>query len=521
MERKKTTQASQHLLPLEKFPQEQAREAVRKGIEAREALLQQIEPIRTMTREQIEILMAEIPELTFEEKNGKTYVGSYELKEELGKGGCGIVYKVWDHDLDREAVLKEIKPGISDENEVLQFIRELRTMSKLKHRHVVDIYMAGKKKDKTGKPSNPFFVMEKCEGDAISKKKALSEMTGMEKLNWAETNMVGLAEALQLAHEKGFVHGDVKPSNILIQGNDWKLSDFGYAHNFLHSPEDYEDNYGTPVYMAPEYIAAQPNKLTPQTDYYAFAMSMFEILTRTQLFGDVKPREIMIYMGRMYYEKKFPPKAQERILRNMRENTSKHLGECLFKMIQPDPEQRIHPSKVVQSLRDAIRKDKEYFKNLKAPIGLDDVSSQGVSTPIKVTESQREDIRKGKEPLKDMQAPVGLEDVPLQFGTEALVTIQGKNIQIRGRVTMGKIEHEKMVKDGLLPPLRFITLDDVDVSRLEDALGLKKQKYELLFDEMSHELICRRKKQNDIILKMEINKFLAPENIQQKQRMAS
>ncbi|HEV3004934.1 MAG TPA: serine/threonine-protein kinase, partial [Pirellulales bacterium] len=147
--------------------------------------------------------------------------GDFELLEELGRGGMGIVYKARQQSLGRVVAVKMILRGeLASSADVARFRSEASAAARLEHPHIVPVYEVG---DCNGQP---YFVMKYIEGTTLARRLAEGPLPARE----AAELLIPVCQAIQFAHERGILHRDLKPSNILIDGdNRTHVSDFGLA----------------------------------------------------------------------------------------------------------------------------------------------------------------------------------------------------------------------------------------------------------------------------------------------------
>lgn len=205
-----------------------------------------------------------------DEMIGKT-LGHFEIVAPLGRGGMGQVYQALDKSLQRYVAVKVLRSGIgssvqstSSEAEIDNLLQEAVAQARVSHPHIVTIYYVGKQ------DGNPFLAMELVNGAP------LSDVVTRKELSFAEIGSIAMqmAEALQFSHELDIVHGDIKPSNVLLQPNGRiKISDFGMARRA--SDENSGRVGGTPNYLAPEILNGQ--KPTIQSDMYALGVTLYEL----------------------------------------------------------------------------------------------------------------------------------------------------------------------------------------------------------------------------------------------------
>ena len=204
---------------------------------------------------------------------GKTLIDErYELKGMVGSGGMAYVYLAHDEVLDRDVALKLLKTTYTENEELVErFRREARSAASLSHPHIVPVFDGGA----TGDGAH-YITMEYLPGgtlkDRISSEGTLSPQRVVE---------VGLqiAEALQCAHERGVIHRDIKPRNILITGSGQvKVADFGIARAAEASTiSNLGDILGSAKYMSPEQAAGE--RVGAASDLYSLGVVLYEMLT--------------------------------------------------------------------------------------------------------------------------------------------------------------------------------------------------------------------------------------------------
>ena len=187
-------------------------------------------------------------------------LGEYELIEELGRGGMGVVYKARQKGMNRLVALKMIIGGrYSSDDSIRRFYQEAKAAGKLAHPNIVRAYAAG---DHDGRH---FFAMELIEGHSLSqilrsREERLAPKTIARYLK-------SISEAVHYAHECGILHRDLKPSNVIIDDKDApKIADFGLAkHLDLDEDGSFESSsgavVGTPSYMPPEQALGEIDQL--------------------------------------------------------------------------------------------------------------------------------------------------------------------------------------------------------------------------------------------------------------------
>jgi serine/threonine protein kinase/ABC-type phosphate/phosphonate transport system substrate-binding protein len=225
--------------------------------------------------------------------------GDYELLDQLGRGGMGVVYRAYQSGLKRVVALKMILDTKQDfPHAARRFQIEAETAARLLHPNIVRLYEFGFEEQQ------PFFTMEWIEGESLSRRIARGDFAVSGSANHAniaqriiravELVMI-LARAVQYAHERGVIHRDIKPGNILIDGNGQPhLTDFGLAKLSKESSNAVSDTgsvAGTPAYMAPE--QARGERLSPAADIYSLGVVLFELLTGKPPFSAPTPLETL------------------------------------------------------------------------------------------------------------------------------------------------------------------------------------------------------------------------------------
>ncbi|HEY8705369.1 MAG TPA: protein kinase [Gaiellaceae bacterium] len=196
----------------------------------------------------------------------------YELLELVGTGGMSSVYKAHDQLLERNVALKVLHPHYGgDEEYVERFRREARAVAQLSHPNIVTVI------DRGEADGHQFIVFEFIDGENL---KELVNRTGPLPARRAVELAIAIAEALAFAHAHGLVHRDVKPQNVLLNGDgEAKVTDFGIARSLdvEHGMTQTGTVLGTSNYLSPE--QASGKQVTPATDVYSLGVVLYELLT--------------------------------------------------------------------------------------------------------------------------------------------------------------------------------------------------------------------------------------------------
>jgi serine/threonine protein kinase/predicted ATPase len=201
----------------------------------------------------------------------------YEIIEQLGRGGMGLVFKARDSQLDRHVALKFLPTEYVASGERLsRFLREARTASALNHPHICTVYALGEHQ------SRPFIVMEFVEGRTLRSRMA-DRPAVEEAIRWISQ----VAQAIAAAHEAGVVHRDIKPENIMARDDGYvKVLDFGLARRWSTLSESHAEDsdatvagalLGTAAYMSPEQARGQIAEST--SDIFSLGIVAYELLT--------------------------------------------------------------------------------------------------------------------------------------------------------------------------------------------------------------------------------------------------
>ena len=207
---------------------------------------------------------------------GTVFANRYEVKELLGTGGMGVVYRAFDRELQEPVAIKTLRPEALGRDGVAleRFKQEIRLARKITHRNVVRTYDLGE----IG--GTYYLTMEYVEGTPLKQL-----ITARGPLPIAVTLTIGkqLCRALEVAHEQGVIHRDIKPQNIVVEPNGFlKVMDFGIAR-LANRPREKGltqegMSIGTPDYMSPEQLSGM--ELDVRSDLYSAGVVLFECLTR-------------------------------------------------------------------------------------------------------------------------------------------------------------------------------------------------------------------------------------------------
>lgn len=301
------------------------------------------------------------PSNTTSKKNDQTVdIGAYSLKEVLGQGGFGTVYRAVQHEpIRREVAIKLINPGMDSDAVLRRFEAERQTLASLNHPGIASVYDAG-----TTQNGEPYFVMELVPGvpiDAYCQQRELETVAIVSLVEQA-------AEAVHHAHLRGVLHRDIKPSNVLVFESDEgdarvKVIDFGISKALHRRPDssnpvpskngtdrslgsevqqsDFQHAeltghgqlLGTLEYMSPEQLVLESNELDTRTDVYSLGALLYRLLCGKPPI----PREQLLSGGISSLHRKLTDAQVERPFHSER---SDDLGWVTMKAIEKDREDR-------------------------------------------------------------------------------------------------------------------------------------------------------------------------------------
>jgi len=268
-------------------------------------------------------------------------LGRYELREELGRGAMGVVYKARDPKIDRLVAIKVIAPSDGSDPAELQqrrdrFQREARAAGRLTHPNIVTIHDVGEDKGQA------YLVMELIQGEPLDHLLRTRRPLPLDQvLSVADQ----VASALDYAHANSIIHRDIKPANILLTKDGVaKVTDFGIARIVGTQTTQTGQISGTPTYMSPEHFSGP--KLDGRSDIFSFGAVLYELLSGEQAF----PGEtISNVIYRIINEDPIP-------LRRLNPGLPPALDACIRKALAKDPARRYaKAADLARDLRTATR----------------------------------------------------------------------------------------------------------------------------------------------------------------------
>jgi tRNA A-37 threonylcarbamoyl transferase component Bud32/tetratricopeptide (TPR) repeat protein/TolB-like protein len=254
--------------------------------------------------------------------------GTHTIERELGGGGMSRVFVASEHRLGRKVVVKVLAPELAAAISADRFEREIRLAASLQQANILPVIAAG---DLEGLP---FYTMPYVEGESL---RARIASGGPMALGTAIDVLRDVAKALQYAHERGVVHRDIKPDNILLSGRSAVVADFGIAKAIAAAQERSDGAtltqlgtaVGTPAYMAPEQAAGDPST-DHRADIYAFGCMAYELLAGHPPVHGLSPHKLMAaHMG-----------ETPRPIEELRPDCPPALARLIARCLAKDPERR-------------------------------------------------------------------------------------------------------------------------------------------------------------------------------------
>jgi tetratricopeptide (TPR) repeat protein len=274
------------------------------------------------------------------------HLDGYEIRDLLGRGGMGVVYRAWQAALKRVVALKFLRgPAGAAAHELARFRTEAEAIARLQHPNVVQIYEVGEQRGVGERRGRPYLVLEFVAGGSLADRLDGTPWPALPAARLAET----LARAVHHARECGIVHRDLKPANVLLADGEGpspqspaphppsvgipKIADFGLAKFVAGGGGTLTGSgeiMGTPSYMAPEQAAGQARQVGPAADVYALGAILYELLTGRPPFRGETPLDTL---RQVTEDEPVPPRClQPRVPRD--------LETVCLKCLQKDPARR-------------------------------------------------------------------------------------------------------------------------------------------------------------------------------------
>jgi tRNA A-37 threonylcarbamoyl transferase component Bud32/tetratricopeptide (TPR) repeat protein len=271
-----------------------------------------------------------------------TLSGTHTLERELGGGGMSKVFVAEETRLGRKVVIKVLSPELAQGISVDRFEREIKTVAALQQANIVPIHSAG---DTNGLP---FYTMPFVEGESLRARLARGPL--------AVTEVIGVlrdvSKALAYAHQRGVVHRDIKPDNVLLSGGTAVVTDFGIAKAISAARTQagagatltqIGTSIGTPAYMAPEQAAGDPG-IDHRADIYSLGAMAYELLSGQAVFANRTPQRMLAaHMGEV-------PKSITEFRGDLPPALADLVMQCLAKEADQRPQQASDIARVLESI---------------------------------------------------------------------------------------------------------------------------------------------------------------------------
>ncbi|MBD3674658.1 MAG: serine/threonine protein kinase [Planctomycetaceae bacterium] len=251
--------------------------------------------------------------------------GKFEIEEELGRGGMGVVFRARQTDLKRDVAIKVIRSHqLADDEELRRFQVEAQAAARLKHPNIVAVHEIG---DVDGQH---YFAMDYVTGETLSDRLKAGPLD----VDEAASLLIPIAEAVHYLHGHQVMHRDLKPSNILLNEDGQPLvTDFGLARIYGNDEAQQTQTgviIGTPSYMSPEQAAGRVKLITHRSDIYSLGAILYEMLTGQPPFKKDNPLDTIVQV--IEQEPQLP--------RRLRPGLPRDLEKICLKCLEKDPDKR-------------------------------------------------------------------------------------------------------------------------------------------------------------------------------------
>jgi WD40 repeat protein/serine/threonine protein kinase len=265
-----------------------------------------------------------------------TVIGPYQLLEQIGEGGFGVVFMAEQSEpVRRKVALKILKPGMDTRQVVARFEAERQALAIMDHPNIAKVFDGGSTESSRHTPGavasdgprsvpaalggRPYFVMELVKGMPITDFCDRGHLTPRQRLEL----FLPVCQAVQHAHHKGIIHRDLKPSNVLVAVHDSKpvpkIIDFGIAKALGQELTDktvltgFAQMIGTPLYMSPEQAGQNSQDIDTRSDIYSLGVLLYELLTGTTPFTKERFKQAAYDEIRRIIREEDPPKPSTRL----------------------------------------------------------------------------------------------------------------------------------------------------------------------------------------------------------------
>jgi serine/threonine protein kinase len=252
------------------------------------------------------------------EEQPRECIGHFRLLQKIGEGGFGVVFLAeQERPVNRRVAIKIIKPGMDTRQVIARFEAERQVLAMMDHPNIAKVFDAG-----SSESGRPYFVMELVQGVPITEYCDECHLTTRERLEL----FITICQAVQHAHQKGIIHRDIKPNNVLVgrRGDQDgqpapKIIDFGVAKAIDQQLTEhtlttaFAQMVGTPLYMSPEQAELSPLGVDTRSDIYSLGVVLYELLTGATPFGKDRLHGVPYDELRRIIREEEPPRPSARI----------------------------------------------------------------------------------------------------------------------------------------------------------------------------------------------------------------
>lgn len=320
--------------------------------------------------------------ITADHQPGAT-IGAYKLLERLGEGGFGVVYAAEQSSpIRRRVAVKVIKEGMDSRAVVARFEAERQALAMMDHPNIAKVFDAG-----ATKGGRPYFVMELVRGVSITEYCEENRLSPRERIEL----MIPVCQAIQHAHQKGVIHRDIKPGNVLVSITDGKpvpkVIDFGVAKAMAEPLTDktvytaFRQFIGTPAYMSPEQILQSGVDVDTRSDVYALGVLMYELLAGSLPYDTEALLKLGLGAMQQAVRETEPPKPSTRL---MTLDAGKRTSIAAARRLLPDKLTGALRGEVDWMVMKAVEKDRN--RRYQSPSELaEDLSRYLAGEPVKAS----------------------------------------------------------------------------------------------------------------------------------------